>query len=83
MIVRLLFFILVFAIVWVIYRQFAKVIVAKSKSVKKADKANHEESMVKCATCGTFVPLSHAVYDHNQVAFCSMEHKIEHSDQQK
>ncbi|WP_417552156.1 PP0621 family protein [Marinomonas fungiae] len=79
MIVRLLFFILVFAIGWIIYRQFAKAIMAKSKSVKKMQtKKPHEEAMVKCATCGTFVPASHAVYDHNQTAFCSVEHKIEH-----
>lgn len=81
MIVRLLFFILVFAIGWVIYRQFAKAIMAKSKSVKKTKDTNHEEPMVKCATCGTFAPKSHAVYDHNQTPFCSVEHKLEHKSQ--
>lgn len=78
MIVRLLFFILVFAIGWIIYRQFAKAIIEKSKSVKKSKGSGHEETMVKCATCGTFIPSSHAIYDHNQTPFCSVEHKLEH-----
>ncbi|RDL43922.1 hypothetical protein DN730_12120 [Marinomonas piezotolerans] len=75
MIVRLLFFILVFAIGWVIYRQFMKVITSKSQSPVKRTDTDKNETMVKCAECGIFVPKSHAVFDHNQTPYCSIEHK--------
>lgn len=77
MIVRLLFFVLVFAICWVVYRQFTKAIAAKHNSpVRKADQTP-EETMVKCSVCGTFVPTSHAIYDQHQTPYCSLEHKNE------
>ncbi len=79
MIVRLLFFVLVFAICWIVYRQFTKAIVGKNKTPAKKNKDTQEEAMVKCAHCGTFVPTSHAIYDQHQTPFCCIEHKQEAS----
>ena len=77
MIVRLLFFVLVFAIGWIIYRQFTKAIASKSRTPAKKDTHDTEEAMVKCAYCGTFTPTSHAIYDQHQKPYCCIEHKQE------
>ncbi|MBM6549676.1 PP0621 family protein [Marinomonas ostreistagni] len=75
MIVRLLLFILVFAVGWIIYRQFMKVLTSKSQTPAKKSEQPHEEAMVKCAHCGTFIPKNHAIYNHEQLPFCTLEHQ--------
>lgn len=82
MIVRLLFFILVFSILWIIYRQFMKALSERNDASKESKDANHEENMVKCTECGTFIPQSHAIYNQNSLAFCSVEHKMAHQNGQ-
>lgn len=72
MIIRLLLFILVFAIGWLIYRQIKRSVGQK----KSTEKVQSSEKMVKCAQCGTHLPASHATYDHQQRPFCSEEHRL-------
>jgi uncharacterized protein len=42
-------------------------------------KHGNAEPMIRCVHCGVHIPLSEAVISRSNAAFCSEEHRLQHS----
>lgn len=74
----LLWAVLIFAVIWVLR---SKTRSASSDAPAARPPSSHREieTMVRCAHCGTYIPLSEAVLDASRTAFCSAEHRQLHA----
>lgn len=79
MFIRLLFFILIFTILWWGYRQL-KQHLGNNKATPNTS-SEDQEAMIRCAQCGTYTPLSHAIKGSQGKYFCSKEHADDHKSQ--
>ena len=72
---NLIRFIVLIAIVWLVYR-LIKQWRAQSRNLKKKTD-ERIENIVKCAQCGVHIPENEAIHYNDQV-FCSSAHKDEY-----
>ncbi|MFK7965370.1 MAG: PP0621 family protein [Burkholderiaceae bacterium] len=72
---KLIFWVGVIAIVWGGAR-FLSILQRKQESARqlKAERDNQQEAVVRCATCGVYIPASDAVKVGKQAYYCP-EHR--------
>lgn len=64
---------------WLMRANRQKPQVGAHSSDRVAEESQPAESMVSCAQCGTYIPLSEALVTHSNKAFCSEEHRFQHA----
>jgi len=75
MIIRLIIFIIIFALLWYLFRSIREIINQRANQVhKKQQTDDNEEKMVACELCGVYTPRSHAIKTKNNAFYCSKEH---------
>jgi ABC-type nickel/cobalt efflux system permease component RcnA len=76
MIVRFIVFIIIFLLLWWLYRNIKSLIDQKINTKQDTpSKESKEEDMVQCAYCKIYTPKTHAVKGSKRDFFCSLEHK--------
>lgn len=75
MVIRLLVFILIFALLWYLLRTVRSLINQQTDKIqqKKQQPKTEEEPMVVCEVCGVYTPQSHAI-KAGEKFYCSQEH---------
>lgn len=78
MIVRLIVFILIFFLLWWLFRSIRALINQRSEQVsRKENPQKHDEEMISCKVCGVYTPRSHAIKGQDNYFYCSKEHYLE------
>ena len=78
MIVRLIVFILIFFLLWWLFRRIRALVSQRSEQVsKKESNTTKDEEMVSCKVCGVYTPKSHAIKGSHGQFYCSKEHQLE------
>jgi len=71
---RILIFIVAIGLLLYFINSWLKLLRYKSPA-SNADKKKESEKMVRCAQCGSYIPVSRAVA-HKEKHFCSREHLV-------
>ncbi|EAQ65413.1 hypothetical protein MED121_22117 [Marinomonas sp. MED121] len=77
MIIRLIVFIVIFFLLWWLYRNIRALINKRSEQVNKTENKESHEEMISCKVCGVYTPKSHAIKGKNNHFYCSEEHYLE------
>ncbi len=75
----LLWAVLIFAVIWVLRSKKSSQSSGKNASAQSPSENREVEAMLRCTHCGTYFPASEAVRDASDMAFCSGEHRRQHS----
>lgn len=68
-----------FVVMWLLRtkKQYVKPDAAEKAGQKNRPHGN-TETMVRCARCSVYIPVSEAVVSESNAVFCSEEHRLQH-----
>lgn len=81
MIVRFIVFVLIFTLLWFLFKRIRSFIDQRTRQVNQHDQKKNQntpeaEPMVVCKKCGVYTPRNHAIKANETDFYCSKEHYL-------